>query len=127
MENIAKKNGRLLCFTPFVLYAAWTIYFFALVREEVVVSSIADHFLWVTAMIENYTSLWISLAAICTIHAAILLYLTVHIARIKLMDAGHKIAWMVFLVTFGAFALPVYWYYELRTEPDNVPVHASIA
>lgn len=126
MENHAKRYGVLLCFTPMLLFALWTVYFFALVQEEVVTSSIANHFLWVTAMIQNYTSLWISLALICTVTAAILVYLVVHVARLKHMPAGTKLFWIVLFPSFGAFAFILFWYMELRTEPGYVDVYPSI-
>lgn len=127
MENTAKKFGKTLSFIPLACFAAWTIYFFIVVQEAVVTSSVFDHFLWVMAMIDHYTSLAITLGATCTVAAAILIYFTVHIARIKKMPAGEKVAWMVFLVIFGAFSFPVFWYYELRNEPDRIDVHPSIA
>jgi len=126
MENIAKKHGKLLCFAPFVLYSLWTIYFFALVQEEVVTSSISDHFAWVTAMTMNYTSLWISLTIICAITGSILLYFIVHLARLRAMPAGTKLFWMVILTTFGAFAFMVFYFAELRSEPTYVSVYPSI-
>lgn len=127
MENTAKRYGTLLSFTPIALFTIWTIFFFSTVREEVVTSSVSAHIAWVTAMLENYTSLWVSLALICTISAAILLYFAVHIARIKRMPAGEKLFWLVLLPTFGAFAFIAFWYFELRNEPERVDVHPSIA
>lgn len=126
MENIAKKHGKLLCFTPMALFTLWTIYFFLLVQEEVVTSSISDHFAWVTAMVQNYTSLWISLSIICAITGIILLYFIIHLARIKTMAAGDKIFWMVILTTFGAFAFIVFYFIELKNEPTYVDVYPSI-
>ena len=126
MENIATKYGEVLCFTLMILFAMWTIYFFTIVKEEVVTSSIANHILWVTAMLQNYTSLWITLTLICIVTGSILLYLIVHLARLKDMPAGNKIFWMVFLTTFGAFAFIVFWYMELRSEPKYVDVYPSI-
>lgn len=127
MENTAKKYGKLLAFTPFILFSLWTIYFFSLVQEEVVTSSISDHFAWVAAMVGSYNSLWISLGVICTITAAILLYFVVHLARLKDMPAGEKIFWMVTLPTFGSFGFIAFWFFELRNQPEKVDVYPSIA
>lgn len=127
MENTAKKHGKLLAFTPIVLFTLWTIYFFTLVQEEVVTSSVANHFAWVTAMVGSYTSLWITLGLVCTISAAILLYFVVHIARLKDMPAGDKVIWMVVLPAFGAFGFMAFWYFELKNEPEKVDVYPGIA
>lgn len=127
MENTAKRYGAALCFTPMALFTAWTIYFFSTVQEQVVTSSFADHFKWVGAMIENYTSLWISLAIVCTITASILVYLVVHIARLKRMPAGDKVLWISLLPALGSVAFIAFWYFELRHEPDHVDVYPSIA
>lgn len=127
MENTAKKYGKLLAFAPFVMFSLWTIYFFSLVQEEVVTSSISDHFAWVAAMLGNYTSLWISLAFICTISASILVYFVVHVARLKNMPAGEKLFWIVIFPTFGAFSFIAFYFLELRNEPEKVDVYPSIA
>jgi len=127
MENTAKKYGKLLCFTPMALFTAWTIYFFMVVQEEVVTSSFSDHFQWVAAMAANYNSLWISLALICTITAAILLYLTVHIARLRSMSSLEKLFWMISFPALGAFAFIIFYFLELKNEPEQVDVYPSIA
>ena len=126
MENIAKKYGKILCFLPMALFTLWTILFFAIVKEQVETSSISNHFLWVTAMLENYTVLWVTLAIVCTISAAILLYFVVHIARLKHMPAGEKLIWIVLFPTFGAAAFIMFWFMELRGEPDYVEVYPNI-
>lgn len=127
MENTTKKYGKLLSFTPLACYSLWTAYFFIINNGPAPFTSLEDHIRIVTATIESYTSLFVTLAITCTIHAAILLYFTVHLARIKKMTAGEKIAWMIFLSTFGAFALPVFWYQELRHEPTYIDVYPDIA
>lgn len=126
MENRAKKYGKLLCFTPFILFAAWTIFFFSIVREHVVTTSLADHIMWVSAMLYNYTVLWITLSIVCTISAIILVYLVVHVARLRRMPAGTKLFWIVLFPTFGAFAFIAFWFFELREEPNYVDVYPSI-
>lgn len=126
MENLAKRYGMILCFLPMILFAVWTIFFFTVVQEQVVTSSISNHFLWVTAMLENYTVLWITLALVCTITAAILVYFVVHIARLKNMPAGEKVLWIVLFPAFGSVAFILFWFMELRHEPDYVEVYPNI-
>lgn len=127
MENTAKKYGKVLSFTPIVLFTLWTIYYTIININTPFPARFEDHIAIMTNTIANYSLLFIFLAIICTITAGILLYFTVHIARLKHMTAGEKIAWMVFMVCFGAFSFPVFWYYELRNEPQNIDVYTSIA
>ncbi|MCB9047071.1 MAG: hypothetical protein H6550_13135 [Chitinophagales bacterium] len=127
MENTAKKYGKILCFTPITLFAAWTIYFFSIVQEQVVTSSFSNHFHWVAAMASSYTSLWISLSLICIITASIMLYFVVHIARLRQMTALEKVLWIVAFPALGSVAFILFWFIELKEEPENVDVYASIA
>ncbi len=124
MENTTKKYGKLLSFIPLISYVIWTGYFLSATGWNPG-SSILTTALMTT--LHNYSALFFGLAMICVVHATILLYFTIHLARIKDMTAGAKIMWMVFMVVVGAPALPVFWYSELRNEPMYIDVYPDIA
>lgn len=80
-----------------------------------------------TEMLHNYTGLLITLAICCIVTTVSVLMFAIHLARLKSMNAGTKVAWIVFMMTFGAFALPVFYYLELRSEPKQIDVYPDIA
>ena len=59
--------------------------------------------------------------------SAVLVYFIVHLARIKHMNGASKAAWIVFMTFAAPLAFPVYWFAEIRNEPDYVPMHPDIA
>lgn len=127
MENTTKKYGKTLSFLPLICFTLWSTYFFITTHGKVVVSSINEHANWVAAVVSNHNSLLVLLVLTFIITATILIYFTVHIARIKNMGPHQKLGWLVFMVCFGAFSFPVFWYRELRNEPKNIDVYPSIA
>lgn len=51
---------------------------------------------------------------------AVLLYFIIHIARIKTISAGNKILWIVVLAAFMPLSFPIFWYLQIKTEPEMV-------
>jgi uncharacterized membrane protein len=127
MVNTPKKYGTVLSFAPLTAYTLWSIYFLVVTGGYVEMSSAWNHFKWMTATLANYDVLLWTFLTCALITTIVLLYYTVHLARIKTMPAGNKIAWMVFMVIFGAFSFPVFWYAELRHEPEQIDVYPDIA
>ncbi|MBS1774249.1 MAG: hypothetical protein JST82_15430 [Bacteroidetes bacterium] len=123
MENTTKKYGKALCFLPFFCYAAWFIYFLAVV---VTPFSWGNQIGMITNMMQNYGGLFITLALSTTITATILVYFIVHIARLQEMETLEKIGWIVFMTFLAPVAFIVFWYMELSLEPENIKVHPSI-
>jgi len=127
MENTTKKYGQTLSFLPLISFTLWTIYFLFINERLIKTETFQNHIGVVTDMLQNYNALLFSLIGCVVITTISMLIFTVHIARLKSMDAGTKIAWMIFMVTFGAFALPVFYFLELRGEPSNIEVYPDIA
>lgn len=127
MENTTKKYGKTLSFLPLACFTLWTIYFLMINRHEIHTRTFQDHFMVHTEMLHNYTGLLITLAICCIVTTVSVLMFAIHLARLKSMNAGTKVAWIVFMMTFGAFALPVFYYLELRSEPKQIDVYPDIA
>lgn len=127
MENQAKKNGKLICFLPITAYALWSIAFLLVNRGHIEMSSLNNHFDWMRATLANYQPMLWTFVLCAVIAFSVLLYLIVHIARLKDMGAGDKIAWIMFMACFGPLGFPVFYYMELRNEPDRIEVYPDIA
>lgn len=126
MENTTKKYGKTLCFLPLVCYLLWVVYYAIVNRNIVVPNNMSNHITLVTNTITNYGSLFVGLALASIVTATILVYFIVHLARLKDMEALEKIGWIVFMTFLAPVAFIVFWYTELKNEPDNIRVHHSI-
>src|SRR5690606_1135581 len=103
------------------------IAFLFVTRGHIETSSLANHFAWMTAMLSNYTLLLWTFVLCGVLAFSVLIYMIVHIARLKTMGAGDKIVWIMFLACFGPLGFPVFYFMELRNEPNYVDVHPDIA
>ena len=108
------KNLGFWSWTPLVLFTAWHIYYMVLAWEHLHGFSIFNHFAIISDTMANYTSLFITLAIACTVAAGVLLYLVWDVWTKREIPAGQKTMWVLFLVTFGAFAFPIYWYMRVK-------------
>lgn len=126
MERTERMNTRdknkmgLISFLPIMAYVAWGLHFIYLHAAHPEVSTS-------TLLINNYdaTLLFFTICFILT--SAVLVYFVVHIAKSKLMNGASKIAWIIFMAFAAPVAFPVFWYSEVRNEPEELPVHSSIA
>lgn len=119
MENTTKKYGKLLCFTPLICYVLWTLQYLYINRNLVAPNNLSDHVTIVTNTITNYGSVLIGFYLSGIITATILVYMIVHLARLKDMEALEKIGWIVFMTFLAPAAFIFFWYAELRNEPDR--------
>lgn len=58
---------------------------------------------------------------------AVLLYFIIHIAKIKSISAGNKIIWIVVLAAFMPISFPIFWYMQIKTEPEMVDTKEDIS
>ena len=57
---------------------------------------------------------------------AVLVAFIIHLKKVRTMNGASKLAWMTFMVVFGPLAFPVYYFVEVRHEPDDVPMYADL-
>lgn len=127
MENTPKKYGKIISFTPLVAYVIWSIAFLIVNKGYIETSSLWNHFEWMTVTLANYTPMLWTFVLCAIIAFSVLIYFIIHIARLKTMGAGDKIAWIMFMACFAPLAFPVFYYAELRKEPDYIDVYPDIA
>jgi hypothetical protein len=125
MDTRAKRVMAILSFLPILAYVAWAIHFFTIAGQYYDEPIKADRIS--AALSDNFQSTLLFFTLCFVFTAAVLVYFVVHIARTKMMNANTKLLWIIFM-TFGApIAFPIFWYSEVRNEPERLPVHADIA
>lgn len=126
MNQETKKAFKIMSFVPLIAYTICSVYYLFLIRPLMHHQEMDDHGTLNEITANHFTSLtW--MVCIATVLAAVLFfYCLYYLLRLRDMAVWDKIGWMVFLVFFGAFAFPVFWYYSIRTEPRNVRMKDSI-
>lgn len=126
MDKAAKRNMGIISFLPLAAHVAWLLHFIYIVSiyqgdttifADRVAAALADNF--------QMTTVFFTLCFVFT--AIVLIYFVVHLAKTKLMNAGQKLGWIVFMTFFAPVAFPIFWYSEIRNEPERLPVHPDIA
>jgi hypothetical protein len=127
MDNGKKTTMGFLSFLPLVTFTIFSVYFAMICMPLFKSGLISDHEMLATVMNQHYTTLFILLAIAFITGAATLIYFMVHIARIRDMSAGTKLGWMLFMFLLGGIAFPIFWYAEIRDEPEYMPIYPDIA
>ena len=55
-----------------------------------------------------------------------MLYFIVHLAKLKALNDGHKIGWIMFMVFFGAFSFPIFYNAVIKREREDQPMYANL-
>ncbi|MBL7719046.1 MAG: hypothetical protein JNL72_09450 [Flavipsychrobacter sp.] len=120
MNKSAKRNMGIISVLPMLAYVAWLIQFVYLhtIYPDIRTSAIlSDNF--------DSTLLFFTLCFVLT--SAVLVYFVVHVAKSKLMNPQAKLSWILFMTFAAPVAFIAFWFAEIRTEPERLPVHADIA
>jgi hypothetical protein len=129
MSEKKKKTLGILSFIPlatFLIFVSYLIYIAKPILAERG-TYLLHHDVLSTIMSQHYTTLLILSGIAFITGMAMLIYYIIHVARLTHMSAGEKMAWMVFMVTFVGISFPIFWYSEVRHEPDDMPVYPDIA
>lgn len=130
MHMSEKKKNILgvLSFIPLATFLAFVGYFIYLCQPLIQANTLfVDHEGLATIMANHYTPLLIlSMLAFFT-GIAMLIYYLVHITRLTSMNSGEKLAWMIFMVTFVGISFPIFWFSEIRHEPEHLHIYPDIA
>lgn len=125
MNSRAKNVMGMLSFLPALAYIAWAIHFFSIAGQYYDEPIKADRIS--AALTNNFQSTLLFFTLCFVVTSAVLVYFVVHIARTKMMNAGTKLGWIIFMTFAAPVAFPFFWYVEVRNEPERLPVHPDIA
>ena len=126
MSESTKKWMCILSILPFLAFSAWTAYLLMVNHRLIKGSEFQEHDKVVTLISNNYNGLLVLLAIAFILAAIVLITFTIHIKKLATMNGSTKLAWIIFMLCFGAVAFPVVWYLEMRHEPFDVPRYDSI-
>lgn len=121
-EKYKRKMG-VICFLPAIAFLIPVIYYLILLSPLIHGYHVAKSIVGITS--RNYNAMFLLLAIASTISAAVLLYCIVHLVRIKTLNTPQKMLWILLLL-----AVPVsfilFWYFEIKREPREMPVYPDI-
>jgi hypothetical protein len=126
MNDKKKKHVLIWSILPLAAYTICSVYYMIIIRPMLHQQDMDDHVRLNTITARHFNTL-IWLISIATVIAGIVyFYFLFHILRLRDMTSWNKIGWAVFLTFFGAFGFPVFWYYQIKPEPQHVRLKPSI-
>lgn len=115
-----------MSWVPTVAFVAWLVYILAITGRLVERAEYQQHEKVVTMIAQNYGGSFTLFMIMFLIGLAVLVAFIVHLKKVRTMNGSSKLAWLIFLAVFMPISLPVYYYVEVRHEPDDVPMYASL-
>lgn len=126
MKSSDKKWMAPLSVVPFIAIAVWAIYLVVVNGHLVENKEFQDHERVVTLISENYSGVLTLFFVAFLIGLAVLVAFAVHLKKVRTMNSSTKLGWLIFMCAFGPLAFPVYYYVEVRHEPDDVAMYESV-
>lgn len=126
MKESTKKWLGFFSWVPLSIFTASVIYFMYVSRPLLEHQLYHQHEKVVYYLNEYYSSMFWWLCIGSVIGITILLIYAVHLLKLKTMHPGTKALWFIFMAFTGSFALPIFYYLELKNEPEDVPLHPNI-
>lgn len=114
MKDTTRNRIGLLCFLPLILFTAWGVVYTIILRRQIENREMDDHVELVSRTFQAYGPLFLLLALACIVSAIVLIRLMMHVIRQRNLNNAQKLLWIIFMVAFGAFAFPLYWYWKIR-------------
>jgi len=125
MNDKEKRRMGVICALPAFLFAICLAYYIVLL------SPIArtPHPIYSAEGItsHHYDTIFAMLAVYACVGAVVLIYCLVHLAKIKVLNTQRKMIWLLLLATFMPVSPIMFWVFQIRKEPKNVPVYPDIA
>ncbi len=126
MKDTSKRWMGILSFVPIVAIAIWAIYLMVINNRLIDNQQMHQHEKVVTLIFRNYGGSFVLFMLAFLIGLTVLLLFVIHLKKVRTMNGSSKLAWLAFMIIFGPLAFPVYYFVEVRHEPDNVPMYGSL-
>lgn len=126
MNNSDKKWMAPVSFIPLIAIVAWGIYLLVVTNRLIENGQFQQHEKVVTLIARNYGGSFFLFMGAFLIGLATLVAFIIHLKKVRTMNGSTKLAWLVFMAIFGPLAFPVYYFVEVRHEPDDVPMYPSL-
>lgn len=115
-----------MCWVPNIAFIAWLAYILIITGRLVANATYIEHEKVVTLIARNYGGSFVLFMMMFLIGLAVLVAFVVHLKKVRTMNGATKVAWLVFLAAFMPISLIVYYFVEVRHEPDDVPMYGSL-
>ncbi|MEO6832684.1 MAG: hypothetical protein ABI378_09440 [Chitinophagaceae bacterium] len=115
-----------LSFVPFIAIVVWAVYLLVVNGRLIEDKQLQEHDRVVTLISQNYSSVLTLFFVAFLIGLAVLIAFVVHLKKVRTMNSSTKLGWLIFMCAFGPLAFPVYYFVEVRHEPDDVAMYSSI-
>jgi hypothetical protein len=126
MNNSDKKWMGPASWIPSIAFVAWLLYTLFITGHLIERQQFHQHEKVVTMIAQNYGGSFTLFMIMFLIGLATLVAFIVHLKKVRTMNGSTKLAWLVFMAVFMPISLPVYYMIEVRHEPDDVPMYASL-
>lgn len=113
-------------FIPSIAFIIWLVYILYATGRLVKNSEFQQHEKVVTLISQNYAGSGTLFMIMFLIGLAVLVAFIIHLKKVRTMNGSSKLAWLVFMAIFMPISLPVYYFVEVRHEPDDVPMYGSL-
>lgn len=127
MDHKAKNRMGIISFLPLFAYLGWLVHYLIIMRSLISREIMQDHMSMAGLLSQNYNGTLFFFILCFAITSAVLVYFVVHVARLATMAPGTKLGWIIFMTFLAPVAFPVFWYTEIRHEPEQLPMHPDIA
>lgn len=128
MDKSARTKYAVVCFLPVIVTIITTVFYLVRVAPLLSAQHMENHTAIISLFNNEYGNILLGMLFINFLtHLASLLYCTVHIARVKYMDSGEKIAWLIFLAALMPVSLVVFYMMKIRHEPEHLETYPDIA
>ena len=126
MTNTDKKWMGPVSFIPSIAFIIWLLYILYIAGHLVGSKEFQQHEKVVTLISQNFGGSGTLFMITFLIGLAVLLAFIVHLKKVRTMNGSSKLAWLVFMAVFMPFSLPVYYFVEVRHEPEDVAMYGSL-
>ena len=116
----------ILSFIPLVAILLWVVYLMSINDRLVEQKQLHQGEKVVTMILHNYGGTFMLFMLAFIIGLAVLVFFVIHLKKVRTMNGSSKLAWVVFMAAFGPLAFPVYYFIEVRHEPEDVPMYATL-
>jgi hypothetical protein len=126
MKNQDKKWMGPVSWIPLIAIVIWWVYILYITGRLIDREQFHQHEKVVTLIFRNYGGSFTLFMIAFLIGLAVLVAFIIHLKKVRTMNGSTKLAWLVFLAVFAPISFPVYYFVEVRHEPDDVPMYAGL-
>jgi hypothetical protein len=126
MTNSDKKWMGPVSFIPLAAITIWWLYIMYITGHLIKRAEFQQHEKVVTLIGQNFGGSGTLFMIAFLIGLAVLVAFVIHLKKVRTMNGDSKLAWLAFMIVFGPLAFPVYYFVEVRHEPDDVPMYHSL-